>query len=99
MPQDDNKRKSIKQRMQENKNPTFDFTLLNDAKNKVLVKTDTSGLAGGKKKFDYSQTIMTGGREGASRYGTVSREKLMNTLSKKRPDTPLAPTPEPKKIQ
>lgn len=97
---DDKKGKTPKQRMQENKNPTFDFVLSDERGNKAVTKTDTTGLASGKKKFDYSQTWMSGGREGKSRYGTVDREKVVRALSEKsRPDTPLAPTPEPRKIK
>lgn len=97
---DDRKRKSPKQRMEENKNPTFDFKT-NYGKNSMIFKTDTTGLASGKKKFDYSRTLVNPKDEkiGHTYYGPVSARRVNKEITKRtRPDTPLAETPEPKKI-
>jgi len=99
--EDDKKRKSLKQRMEENKNPTFDFKKKFGNKGKEnLYQTDTTGLASGKKNFVYSRTLVDSENKKLERiYSPVSAKHVKQAIAKyARPDTPLAETPEPKKI-
>jgi hypothetical protein len=75
----------MKERMKENKNPTFDFKTDWGKTTKMLTQTDTTGLAGGKKRFDYSKTVVNPENEkvGKTFYGNVGRKKLTKVIAKR----------------
>jgi len=75
----------MKERMKANKNPTFDFKTDWGKTTKMLTQTDTTGLAGGKKRFDYSKTVVNPENEkvGKTFYGNVGRKKLTKVIAKR----------------
>ena len=75
----------MKERIKENKNPTFDFKTDWGKTTKMLTQTDTTGLAGGKKRFDYSKTVVNPENEkvGKTFYGNVGRKKLTKVIAKR----------------